>query len=214
MDKEVKKKLDNFFSKHKLVKYRKKELIIRADDLPLGIFYLKEGLVKEFVSTQDGEDVILNLYKPPSLFPLQYAINNTTPTHYFEANLPSTLYRAPKEETLQFISQHPDILLDLISRIYRGLEGLFKRIENLMAGSAQARIITELIIYARRFGIKDDDGILINLKLTQKDLSEQTGIARETIGRILKKLKDDDLINFKDRKIFIKYLRKLEEFSY
>lgn len=214
MDQEVKKKLDNFFSKHKLIKFRKKELIIRADDPPLGIFYLKEGLIREYVISANGQELILNVYKPPSIFPLSYAFNNTIPTHYYETALPSTLFRAPKEDILQFLKLHPDVLIDLVSRIYRGLEGFFKRVENLMAGSAQARLTTELVIYSKRFGIRQNSGVLINLKLTHKDLSEQTGIARETIGRILKRLKNDGLINFKKRKIFIKDLGKLEEFSY
>lgn len=214
MDKEVKKKVEEFFLKQKLIKYKKGGVLIRADDPPLGIFYLKEGLIRECALGANGQELILNVYKPPSLFPLSYAINDAIPAHYFEAVLPSALYRAPKEDTLSFLKQNPDILLDLISRIYRGLEGFFKRVENLMAGSAQARLATELVIYSERFGIKQSSGVLINLKLTHKDLSEQTGIARETVGRILKRLKDDGLINFKKRKIFIKDLGKLEEFSY
>lgn len=214
MDSEVKKKIEEFFAKQKLIKYRKGETVIRAEDPPLGIFYLKEGLIREFTVSEDGEELTLNIYKPPSLFPLAFAINNTIPARNFEASLDSLLYRAPKDETLIFLKGEPEVMFDLVSRIYRGLEGLFKRVENLMAGSAQARIITELIIYAKRFGIKQSDGVLINLKLTQKDISEQTGIARETIGRILKDLKNKGLLGYKQRKILIKDLGKLEELSY
>lgn len=214
MDSEVKKKIEEFFAKQKLIKYRKGETVIRAEDPPLGIFYLKEGLIREFTVTEDGEELTLNIYKPPSLFPVAFAINNTIPARNFEATINSVLYRAPKDETLIFLKGEPEVMFDLVSRIYRGLEGLFKRIENLMAGSAQARIITELIIYAKRLGIKQSDGVLINLKLTQKDISEQTGIARETIGRILKDLKNKGLLGYKQRKILIKDLGKLEELSY
>lgn len=214
MDKEVKKKVEEFFLKQKLIKYKKGGILIRADDPPLGIFYLKEGLIKEYASTASGEELTLNIYKPPSLFPLAFAINNTIPARNFEATVDSILYRAPKEEILMFLKREPEVMFDLVSRIYRGLEGFFKRVENLMAGSAQARLIAELIIYSKRFGIKQSSGVLINLKLTHKDLSEQTGIARETIGRILKRLKNNGFINFKKRKIFIKNLEKLEELSW
>ena len=211
MDSRVRNKLDKFFSKHKLLKYRKNELLIRVDDLPLGIFYLKEGLIREYDTRANAEDLTLNIYKPPAIFPLSYAINNTIPSRFFEAVIPSTLFRAPKEDVLEFVKKEPEILYDLISRIYRGLEGLFKRMEYLMAGNAQARLITELLIYAKRFGLKQNEGIMINLKLTQKDLAAQSGIARETVGRILKNLKDKGLISFKERRFFVSDLVKLEE---
>lgn len=211
MDQKIKKKLESFFSKHKLLKYRKKELLIRADDSPLGIFYLQEGLIRQYTISKNGEELTLNIYKPPSLFPLAYAINDTLPAHHYEAIIPSVLFRAPKEDVLQFIKKEPEILIDLISRIYKGLEGVFKRIENLMAGSAKARLITELVIYAKRFGLKHDDGLLIDLSLTHEALAEQSGLSRETVGRLLKDLKEKSVINLKSRKILVKDLKELEK---
>ena len=80
-----------------------------------------------------------------------------------------------------------------------------------MTGSAKARLLTELLIYAKRFGDKKTGKITVDLRLTQKDLSAQSGIARETVGRIIKTLKSKKLIVFQNKKLIINDLRGLEE---
>lgn len=211
MDKNVQNKLEKFFQKYKFIKYKKREILIRADDPPPGIFYLKEGIVRQYVISKNGDDLTLNIYKPYAIFPMAYAINNSIPTHYFEAMTEVSVFRAATEDVLQFVKKEPDVLLDLLSRIYRGLEGLFLRMEHLMMNDAQARLLTELIIYSRRFGKLKGNSIIVDLKLTQKDLAAQSGIARETVGRVLKSLKDKGIINFRNKILVIKNLQKLEE---
>lgn len=203
--------LDKFFSKYKSLNYKKGEILIRADDTPSGIFLLKEGIVKQYAISSNGEELVLNIYKPTSLFPMSYAINNTLPHHYFEAMTPVLVWKAPKEAVLEFIERESDVLLDLVSRIYKGLEGYFLRMEYLMSGSARVRLITELLIYAKRFGEKLGSSTYINLKLTEKDLASQSGISRETVSREIQKLKQKNLLTYKKRKLVINDLQRLEE---
>ena len=44
-------------------------------------------------------------------------------------------------------------------------------------------------MFADRFGTKQPDGSIV-LDITAKELAQQTGLARETVSRELKKLKD------------------------
>lgn len=211
MDIDVQKKLDNFFGKYKIQKYKKGEILIKADDEPSGVFYLKEGIVKMYAISSNGEELTINIYKPHSLFPMSWVFNNTISNHYYEAVTPVTVWKAPKKRVLNFLQKEPSILLDLLRRIYRGLEGYFMRMEYLMKGNAEARLITELLISAKRFGEKLGSSTLVKLKLTEKDLASQSGIARETVSREIKKLKEKNLINFKKGSLVIYDLQKLEE---
>lgn len=211
MDINVKNKLGKFFSKYKLIKYKRGEILLRAEDLPSGIFFLKEGIVRQYAISPKGDELTLNIYRPFSFFPMAYFINNTQNAHYFEAMTPVLAGRAPGNDFLKFIQRHPDIMFDLLRRIYNGLQGLFLRMEYLMAGDAKSRLVTELLIYARRFGKQADKSIMVDLKLTQKDLAAQSGIARETVGRIIKTLKEKGLISFKNKNLIINNLSKLED---
>jgi len=211
MDSEISKKLDKFFQKFKSRNYKRHEILIRASDEPAGLFYLKEGVVRQYAISASGEELTINIFKPVALFPMAWVVNDAITFHYFEAMTPVTVWIAPKKNALDYIKKEPGVLLDLVKRIYRGLEGYFIRMEHLMLGSAQARLIAEFLIYARRFGEQQGNQVQINFKLTEKDLAAQSGIARETVSREIQKLKHKGLISFEKNTLIITDLQKLEE---
>lgn len=203
MDSTIAKKIDLFFTQFKRQTYKKGEILIRADDNPSGIFYLKEGYVKEYAISKKGDEIVVNVFKPIAFFPMSWAINDTPNTYYFEAVTNVELFRAPKEKVIDFIKNNPDVLYDLTSRVFKGTDGLLTRMTYLMSGNAYARLITELIIHAKRFGKA--------AHISEKDLADQSGTTRETVSREIKKLKNKGLITFIQHTLVIKDLQKLEE---
>lgn len=214
MDVNSKQKLDSFFKQYKNQKFKKGEILIQADNEPTGIFYLINGLVRIYTISSSGDELTLNVFKPISFFPMSWAINQTQNHYYYEAMTDVEVLKAPKDAVMKFIKDKPDILLDLLSRIYHGLEGYMMRMEYLLTGNAKAKLISELLIYAKRFGKIVGNQIVIELKITEKDLASQSGIARETVSREIHELKKLDLITFKNNKLIVNDLKKLENELY
>lgn len=210
MDINIQDKLDKFFAGHRPQTYTPKEILIRADEEPSGVFYLKNGVVKMYAISSQGEEVIINTFRPVSFFPMNWVLNDSISHYYFEAVTEVKIIKAPKDQFLKFLESEPIVVFDLVKRIYKGLEGYFSRMEYLMSGGAQARLITEILIYAKRFGKESGDNTVINLKLTEKDLAAQTGIARETVSREIHKLKEKGLIDFEKNTLTVKNLLTLE----
>lgn len=211
MNPSVNKKLDDFFRQYKNQKYKKGEILVRADDDPSGVFYLVDGVVRRYSISADGEELTINIYRAISFFPLSWVINNFHAAHYFEAMTQVEVYRAPKDDMLKFIKDNEDVMFGLLSRVYLGLEGYVRRMEYLMHGNAQSRVISDLILYSRNFGRLQDNKILIELKVTEQDLASLSGLTRETVSREIQKLKKVGLIDFKKNQIIINDLKKLEQ---
>ena len=186
------------------------DILIEAGEEPSGVFYIDDGVVRRYAVTIKGEELTLNVYKSGSIFPVSWVLNDALSRHYYEAMTPVTVYKAPKIEVKQFIRQEPDVLLDIATRIYRGVESLFQRMEYLMVGSAKNKLVLEILISARRFGEKKANQTVVKLKLTSKDLAALAGISRETVSRELRKLEQKNLISFKDNTLTIFDLTKLE----
>lgn len=208
MDADIAQKLAEFFTQYKKIQYKKGEIVIRAEDDPAGIFYLEEGTVKMYLISRNGDEIVLNLFKPISFFPMSWAINDTKNPYYFEAVNTLTMYRAPRHEVVDFLQKNSDVLFDLLARVYRGLDGVLSKMAYLMGGKAYARLITELLITAKRFGTTGTEGI--QFTITEKELSAATGITRETVSREIKILREKGLINFQKNILIIPHIEDLE----
>lgn len=214
MNKNVKQKLDTFFQQFTKKNIPPKELLIQPTKEPVGLFYLTEGVVRHYSITQQGEEYTLNIYKPTSFFPVAWIVDESIDLHYFETMTPATVWIAPKSDTVAFLKKEPDILFDLIQRMNKGLDGYYKKIEQLLLGKAKEKLIIELLLYANRFGKEQDNAIEIPIKITEKQLASQTGLARETVSRELQKLIHLSLIQVRDKGITITNKSKLEKELY
>lgn len=209
MELEIAEKLKSFFGQYTVLRYKKGEILIRADDEPAGIFWLEEGTVRQYAISSSGDEQTLNIYKPLSFFPMMWAINNSRNLYYFEATTPVKAWRAPKEEVVKFIKRQPEVLYDLVRRLYSGIAGLLVKMEHLMSGSAYSKLVSVLVITAKRFGTETKQGIEISS--TEKELASQSGISRETVSRELQHLRKKGLVKHTGGMTVIPDLLQLEK---
>jgi CRP/FNR family transcriptional regulator len=207
MDDVIVKKIDEFFATYKKQHYKKGDLLIRAEDIPTGVFYLKSGFVKQYVISKKGDELVLNIYKPVSFFPMSWAINTTPNKFFFEAVDEVEVYKAPSSDVVSFIKNNPDVLFNLLSRVYRGTDGMLTRMSYLMSGDAYGRLLAELLIYAKRFGTGNKE---IEVTVSEKELAAQAGMTRETVSREMKILKEKGILLFSRNTLVIPDLKKLE----
>lgn len=208
MNEEVTSKLSSFFEKYPLRSYKKGQILIHAGDDPGYILSMAEGKVKQYDLTDKGEEIVVNSFKPPAFFPLSVAINHTPNEYFFEAETNVKLRKAPSNDVTVFLQENPDVLYDLLARVYRGVDGLMRRTAYLMAGTARSRVLHELIIECRRFGNADNGRY--DIGLNESGIAARAGLSRETVNREISKLKAEGLISISGRQITVMNLERLE----
>lgn len=205
--------IDSFFAGYKPRIFRRHEIILRAGDPPIGIFYLKRGYVRVYSISKVGEEVTLIIFKSGDFFPITWAINNAPNDYYCEAMTPCVLLRAPREEFVKFIKNNPDAAFELTNRTLVRLAGLLRRMEYLVFGNAGNKVASILLICAERFGKKDGEGVIIEVPLTHSDIASLVGLSRETASIEMKKLEDRGLIGHSGRLLEVLNLRGLRKQS-
>jgi CRP-like cAMP-binding protein len=190
---DITKKVRDFFTAYPLKTFHKDEVIVQAGEAPAGVFYLVEGRVSQYDISPSGIAMVVNVFKPPAFFPMSWAINKTPNLYFFEATVKVTARKAPAEDVVAFLRENPDVLFDLLARVYRGADGMIRRMAHLMGGDSKSRLQFELLNAAHRFGDPHPSG-KIYVPLKENDLARHSGLARETVSRNLRALKAAGLV--------------------
>lgn len=209
MDGDVNAKVAAYFATYPLRKYPKGQILIHAGDEPQHIFYIISGKVRQYDISYRGDEVVINIFKVGAFFPMLWAMTDIPNRYFFSAEGDVSVRLAPKGEILEFLKSNPAVVLDLLRRVYIGMDGLLGRMVFQMVGSAQTRLLYELITEFKRFG-EEVSGGGYSVEVREGDLAARTGLSRETISREMQKLIKQDLVIFKTPHIIAPDLKKLE----
>jgi CRP/FNR family transcriptional regulator, cyclic AMP receptor protein len=204
---DITKKVAGFFDVYPARHYAKKHTLALADTEPDGVWYLESGEVRQYDITPSGDHIVLNVFKPRAFFPMSWAINKTPNQYFFDTLTDVVIRTAPAEEVVQFVQSNPDVLFDLLARVYRGTDGLLGRMARLMQNSGRNRILFELVLACQR--TKQIEGPYA-LHIHETDLASRVGLARETVNREMRNLKAQGLIEVTSDGIVIPDLTKLK----
>ncbi|HSX33295.1 MAG TPA: Crp/Fnr family transcriptional regulator [Candidatus Saccharimonadales bacterium] len=209
MSSDVQDKIDRFFSQYPRREYPKGQILVFADESPDHIFYIVKGRVRKYDVSYRGDEVIINVFQPPAFFPMSWAINRTPNRYFYKAETAVALHVVPADAALGFLQDNPDVAFDLLSRLYRGLEGMYGRLVHLMSGTAKSRLLHELLIESKRFGKQQPDNSY-ELSVTELDLAARSGLSRETVSREMKKLKASGWVTVAKDGIVVRDIASME----
>ena len=207
---DVSSKVRHFFAQYPAKKYKKGDLILQPEDVT-GVFYLQKGYVREYGMSSLGIEVGLHIFMPFSYFPLTWVIADVPNRYYYEALTDAQIYKAPKNITLSFLKNNPDVLFDLTKRVFMGLDKLTSRLEYLSYAKAYKKVISILFYLARHFGEEKRGKIYIKHKFSHRDIGSFAGVSRETASREWEKLVHKEIIGYVDKYIVIFDAKKLKE---
>ena len=211
MDTLLIKTVEDFFGKYTKIKYKKGEVIIRAEDAPQGVFYLKKGYVRQYMVGQDGAMLMLHIFKPNSFFPMTWAVNDTPNSYCYEAMSHVEVWRAPKEAVREFLAKNPSVVYNLVSRLLLGVSGIRRRIEYLIMDNAYTKTVLLLLYLAENLGEKEGTGTVLTVPVTHREISAWIGTTRETASIQVELLKHRGLISYRKRQLVIPSLKALEK---
>ncbi len=203
-------KVKSFFSCYPLKQLSKGMVFIQANQSPEAVFYLKRGYVKQYAVCPEGRECAVNIFKPGSFFPMLCALGQVKNRYYYKTLSQVELYEAPKAAAVAFVKQNPDVLTNLTQRLMSGLDGVLKLTEQIMHNDSYRKLVFFLILLAERFGKQINNKVLIDVQLTHQDIAAFIGAIRGTVTTQIKKLRQNRLIEYNNRKILIKSLPLLK----
>ncbi len=187
-----------FFATYPMRSYGKGELLLRPGDDGI-VQYIESGLVVQYDISDRGEKLAVNTYKPGTFLYLPNILGQSDITFFFEASIATVTHRAPRTDFTKFLTKQPSVVYDTLTRLTRGTDGMLRRLAGTMEGGAEARVLQELKLLQARFPRTGG-----KVAVTIVELAAQTGLARETVSRAVKKLRESGAIDLAGGKFTIR----------
>jgi CRP-like cAMP-binding protein len=161
------------------------QIIFHMGD-PAGLLYIiTRGKIKIAYASSDGQEAVLAILGAGDFFG-ELALLDDSPrsasAESMESTYTLTLHR---DEFLGFIDRNPAFARQVLNVLARRIRHLNNQISDIFFLDLPARLARTLLLLAEQHGKPDDDGIVIELSLTQTDLAEMTGATRVSINKAL-----------------------------
>jgi CRP/FNR family transcriptional regulator, cyclic AMP receptor protein len=169
------------------------------------VFFLQAGVVKIAAPLlrSDRESLLMFVY-PGDLFGELAMIEDRPRDHLAEAHEDSVVWIVPRGVMVDIANQSAAFSSELTRLMARRARYFRRRIEGLLCKDAHARVASTLLNLADEHAIADADGLLIPNRLTQTDLANMTGLARETVNGVLVDLRARGVVEVNGRTVRIK----------
>lgn len=177
------------------------------------IYVIHSGLVQMSKLAENGKEMILRICKEQDIIG-ELTLFSKRPKYMLSARVIQSgeVFAINKEALEKALFSNQELAFEFLKWTSNYMRKFQYQIKDLLLNGKKGALYSTLIRLSNSYGIKQDDGVLINLALTNQELAKFCASTRETVNRMLAKLKKEDIISI-DRKgrILIKnvdYLRK------
>jgi CRP/FNR family transcriptional regulator len=191
--------LKMFLERHPTRSFNKGEIIIFQGEAPRGALVVKEGTVKAYNLSVNGDEKPVAFYSQGAVFPAAWVYDKMpNAIYYYEAFTPTvTVYNINREEYRKFIKSRPELLYRELDRYLTDELGKSMRLNALQHSRASDKLLYTLHYLALSHGrTVAPQQIEITLDLTHQDFANLTGLTRETAATELNKLKHKGVIDY------------------
>ena len=174
--------------------YHKGEFIFYAGDAADALFLLQLGTVKVSYVTLNGDEKILNVFRPGDIFGELFLGKYRLRVGEAQA-LDDVIVCTMCEDTFLSLTQRfPRIALNFIRHLADSQREAMARTHALMRADAKYRLVGILLSLARRYCCTEPDWFELPASLTQEDIANLAGLNRSTVSSLINELRRDEVL--------------------
>jgi len=117
----------------------------------------------------------------------------------------------PSEVALELLKSQPELAVEVARRLSRDRHMLLGRLAYLAYGSVRERLVKGLLELGKRYGVHCEQGLLIDLPLSQGVLADLIGASRQKVNLTLRKFASQGIIRTERGRITILDQQGLQE---
>jgi CRP/FNR family transcriptional regulator, cyclic AMP receptor protein len=194
--------------------FRAGEVIFHRDDPGQVLYAIKEGKVKICIISPDGQEISLAVLGKGEYFG-EFALLDGLPRSTDAIALEKVeCYSLQRSDFHNSILKNPKIALHVLEGLSKRLRNTDQMVEDLIFLDVYGRVAKKLLELADTHGVKVEDGIRIDVRLTQQELASMVGASRESVNKVMGYFTDKDFISTDKHRITLHRIADLKRRIY
>ena len=167
------------------------------------LYIVRGGIIKVYKTSDEGRELTLHFFTKDQLFGELSVVTDSPHDTYAEAYEDSSVLAIAKDDFLRIMMRNAPLAMKMMTIVGERRRQLENRVENLLFRSAHARLAALFLDLQGSFGVRDSRGVIINLKLTHREIASLIGATRETVSFAILDLRRDNLILTEGKRVIL-----------
>jgi CRP/FNR family transcriptional regulator, cyclic AMP receptor protein len=180
--------------------YRKGQIIFLEEETGNYMYLVLAGKVKVSKAGTGGKETILAIHRPGDFFGEMSLLDGKTAPATVSAMEDAKIISISGSDFHRYLLHNEKVLLQIINVLCSRLRQVWQT-QSLNSSTADARIRRGIYDLAKKHGVRDAHGTIIDLKITHQELAEMVGTSRETVTRALARLKEQGILEITQRRM-------------
>lgn len=183
--------------------FSKGQVVLFEEDTSNYMYIIISGKVRVVQHSSDGKERILAMHKRGDYFGELSLFDGKTAPATVIAIEESEISLLSKSDFDRFVLSNDKVLFQLLSTLCMRLRESWLMLKIMSFADAEQRVRAVLKNMSKLYGVKDQRGVLVALKLTHKDIASYASVSRETVSRLISRLTKNGEIEILDNKYIL-----------
>jgi CRP/FNR family cyclic AMP-dependent transcriptional regulator len=189
-------------------RFGKGEIIFHQGDVGDAMYVVAAGAVKIFVTSEDGDEMLLITLGPGDVFGELALLDGGPRSASTEALEPTELVAITRRTVLALLPRHPRLGDSLFRALGAVVRRLTEQASDLVFLDLHGRVAKLIVSFADR-GRPAHGGIVLEPNLTQADLAAMVGGSRQSVNQILRSFERRGDLELRGRQMIVRDLEAL-----
>ena len=185
--------------------YEKEQIVLYEEDTSNYMYLIYSGKVRVVKMNDEGKEQIITIHKKNDFFGEMSLLDNKTSPATIIAHEDSVIGLLHKTDFEEYLLHNEEIRKKIIELLCSRLRESWEMIKILSfnAENAQDRVLSLLDRLGELYGVRDDRGVIIDVKMTHQQMASYASVTRETMSRVLRSLEKSQAISILDGKAIL-----------
>jgi len=178
----------------------KGSLLFSQGDESEGLFIIKSGRAKVFISDENGKEMLIAILGPGEVVGEIASLDGQTRTASVVALEPTKVLQIAQSDFKRFLAENQDVAFEIIQVLTKRIRSYANSVSNLAFKNVYERIV---VMLEQNSEPKEDGTRVVTSAFTHQDIADMVGSSREMVSRVFSELTKGKYISTDHRVVTI-----------